>query len=147
MFSKGSIQTETWVMPCTFYIVWQSCIPSFNRSCFLVTHKDTPTHVLLQYMVLFIVCEQWKGLCSIWIYIPKYVLSTGKSSSEARIFASINPQYDNRLFMELPVQYMKTTSAEHGQNMFFPCSAHVLRLLFSCAELVTQLTIFCHIMG
>ena len=27
---------------------------------------------------------------------------TGKSLSEAIIFASINPQYDNRLFMELP---------------------------------------------
>jgi hypothetical protein len=29
-------------------------------------------------------------------------LITGKSLSEALIFASINPQYDNRLFMELP---------------------------------------------
>ena len=27
---------------------------------------------------------------------------TGKSLSEALIFASINPQYDKRLFMELP---------------------------------------------
>ena len=43
-------------------------------------------------------------------------IGTGKSLSEALIFASINPQYDNQLFMELPVQYMKTTSAEHGQN-------------------------------
>ena len=75
---------------------------------------------------------------------------TVKSLSEALIFASINPQYDNRFFMELPVQYMKTTSAEHwqnigrtwaehaqnmrrtcaehAQNMFLPCSAHVLHL-------------------
>ena len=30
------------------------------------------------------------------------ILFTGKSFSEALIFASINPQYDNRLFMELP---------------------------------------------
>ena len=51
---------------------------------------------------------------------------TGKSLSEALIFASINPQCDNRLFMELPVQYMKTTSAEHAQNMFFPYSALVV---------------------
>ena len=29
-------------------------------------------------------------------------LYTGKYLSEALIFASINPQYDNRLFMELP---------------------------------------------
>ena len=31
---------------------------------------------------------------------------TGKSLSEAFIFASINPQYDDRLFIELQVQYM-----------------------------------------
>ena len=30
------------------------------------------------------------------------IFSTGKSLSEALIFASINPQYGNRLFMELP---------------------------------------------
>ena len=28
-------------------------------------------------------------------------LHTGKSLSEALIFASINPQYDNRLFLEM----------------------------------------------
>ena len=26
-------------------------------------------------------------------------------------------QYDKGLFMDLPIQYMKTTSAEHGENM------------------------------
>ena len=29
-------------------------------------------------------------------------INTGKSLSEALIFASINPQYDSRFFMELP---------------------------------------------
>ena len=38
---------------------------------------------------------------------------TGKSLSEALIFASTNPQYDNSLFMELP---WKST------DMFCPCS-------------------------
>ena len=38
---------------------------------------------------------------------------TGKSFSEALILASINLQYDKRLFIDLPVQYMKTTSSEH----------------------------------
>ena len=38
---------------------------------------------------------------------------TGKSLSEALIFASTNPQYDKRLFIELPIQYMKITSSEH----------------------------------
>ena len=42
---------------------------------------------------------------------------TGKSLSEALIFASTYPQYDDRLFIDLPVQYMKTTSSEHGENM------------------------------
>ena len=42
---------------------------------------------------------------------------TGKSLSEALIFASTNPQHDNRLFIELQVQYMKIPSPEHGENM------------------------------
>ena len=33
--------------------------------------------------------------------------------SEALIFALTNPQYDKRLFIDLPVQYVKTTSSEH----------------------------------
>ena len=40
-------------------------------------------------------------------------LCTGKSLSEALIFASTNPQYDDKLFIELRVQYMKITSSEH----------------------------------
>ena len=39
------------------------------------------------------------------------VTVTGKSFSEALILASTNPQYDNRLFIELHVQYKKTTSS------------------------------------
>ena len=42
---------------------------------------------------------------------------TGKSFSESLILASTNPQYDKRLFIDLPVQYMKTTSSDHGDNM------------------------------
>ena len=83
---------------------------------------------------------------------------TGKSMSEALIFASTNPQYDNRLFIELPVQYMEIPSSEHGENMrrtycaqklffvfvltfrtlFSQYSLHVLSLEFSCTELVIQ---------
>ena len=43
------------------------------------------------------------------IYLPH----TGKSFSEALILVSANPQYDKRLFIELRVQYMKTTILEH----------------------------------
>jgi hypothetical protein len=66
--------------------------------------------------------------------------STGKSLSEALIFASTNPQYDDRLFIELKVQYMKIPSSNLGRtccvqklfltsrttfvhNMFSPCTA------------------------
>ena len=68
---------------------------------------------------------------------------TGKSFSGALILASTNPKYDKRLFIELPVQYTKTTSSEHvvyihcfecqnknkKNNL---CAQHVLSLEFSC---------------
>ena len=55
------------------------------------------------------------------------MLGTGKSMSEALIFASTNPQYDDRLFIDLQVQYMKTTSSELGENMFY----HVLPMYWT----------------
>ena len=54
------------------------------------------------------------------------LLFTGKSLSEAHILGSTNPQYDKRLFIDLPVQYMKTTSSEHGENMV--CAKIVLNV-------------------
>ena len=57
-------------------------------------------------------------------FIPKHQIhqlrkhqGTGKSFSEAFILTSTNPQYDKRLFIDLPVQYMKSKSSEHGENM------------------------------
>ena len=83
-----------------------------------------------------IVEEVWK----------KNLLCTGKSLLEALILASTNPQYDKRLFIDLPVQYMKTiyklrTCCVHKcfwmskqkqkticvHNMFSTCSFHVLK--------------------
>ena len=52
--------------------------------------------------------------------------STGKSLSEALIIGSTNPQCDKRLFIDLPVQYMKTTSLEHGENIL--CAKIVLNV-------------------
>ena len=46
-------------------------------------------------------------MAQIQIPIPNEYLGfgyTGKSLSEALIFASTNPQYDDRLFIELQVQ-------------------------------------------
>jgi hypothetical protein len=42
--------------------------------------------------------------------------NTGKYLSEALIFASTNPQYDNRLLIELQVQYMKIPSSNLGRT-------------------------------
>ena len=47
------------------------------------------------------------------------ILGTGKSLLEALIFASIYPQYDNTLFMELPWKIQ-------AQSMGRTCSAQVL---------------------
>ena len=52
---------------------------------------------------------------------------TGKSLLEALIFASTNPQYDDRLFIELRVQYMKIPSSEHVENML---CAQVISFVF-----------------
>ena len=65
---------------------------------------------------------------------------TGKFLSEAHIFASTNPQYDDRLFIELRVQYMKIASSEHGENMSRTCCVH--KLFFVCV--LTFRTIFVH---
>ena len=71
----------------------------------------------------------------------KTCFDTGKSLSEALIFASTNPQFTSgRLFIELQVQYMKIPISNLGRaccvqklfltfrtifvhNMFSPCSA------------------------
>ena len=54
------------------------------------------------------------------------VFSTGKSLSEALIFASTNSQYDDRLFIELQVQYMKIPSSNLGRT----CCVQKLFLTF-----------------
>ena len=43
-------------------------------------------------------------------------LHTVKSLSEALIFASTNPQYDDRFSIELQVQYMKISSSNLGRT-------------------------------
>ena len=42
-----------------------------------------------------------------------FVISKGKLFSEALILASTNPQYDKRLFLKIPVQYIKIASSGH----------------------------------
>ena len=59
----------------------------------------------------------------------------GKSMSEALIFASTNPQYDDRLFIELQVQYMEIQRS----NLRRTCCVQKLFLTFR--------TIFVHNMS
>ena len=61
--------------------------------------------------------------------------------SEALILESVNPQYDDRLFSELGVQYKKIASSEHAKSML--CTKIVLNvktkttnLYKTCSELV-----------
>ena len=54
---------------------------------------------------------------------------TGKSLSEALIFASTHPQYDDRLFIEF--QYMKIP----GSNLGRTCCVQKLFLIFRKIEL------------
>ena len=71
-----------------------------------------------------------------WWVISK---GTGKSSSEALIVASTNPQYDKILFIDLPAQYMKTTSSEHVvvyTNCFLFLFWHSEQFMYTtCSEL------------
>ena len=65
---------------------------------------------------------------TIEIFCKIKTFSTGKSLSEALMFASIHPQYDNRLFKKLPwklqVQNMGRTCSAYVLSMFSACSFH-----------------------
>ena len=55
-----------------------------------------------------------------------YFFDWSKSLSEALIFATTNPQDDDRLFIELQVQYMKIPSSNLGRT----CCVQKLFLIF-----------------
>ena len=80
---------------------------------------------------------------TIWFLLRLFCFfSTGKSVAEALILESVNPQYDDRLFIELQGQYKKNTSSEHvvykncfecqnknkKQFLYTTCSDHVFFL-------------------
>ena len=62
--------------------------------------------------------------------LPKWDNSTatGKSFSEALILASTNPQYDKRLFIDLPVLYMKTILEHVVYINCFECQKNKINL-------------------
>ena len=80
-----------------------------------------------------------------FLRFEKIKANTGKSLSEALILGSTNPQYDKRLLIDLPVQYMKTTSSEHGENML--CTQIVFLLLFWHSEQFMHTTCSPHVLS
>ena len=63
------------------------------------------------------------------------LIYTGKSFSEALILASVNPQYEKRLFIEFPEKYTFTTC--FVQKLFFVLFWHLKQYLYTtCCELV-----------
>ena len=69
--------------------------------CLLVPRPGTPIFACSQGHMVCNVCRPQIRLCPIC-----RIAITGKSLSEALIFASTNPQYDNTLFIELQVRYL-----------------------------------------
>ena len=72
---------------------------------------------------------------------------TGKSLSEALIFASTNPQYDHRLFIELKVQYMEIARLEHVVNPNWFLFWHSEQFMYTtCSELAISMYWTCNSM-
>jgi hypothetical protein len=64
---------------------------------------------------------------------------TGKSVSEALILESVNPKYDNRLFIDLQLLTQKNTNSEHVvyKNCFERQNKNKKQFLYTtCSELV-----------
>ena len=53
----------------------------------------------------------------IWIFHDFEIFTTCKSFSEALIPASVDPQYDNRLFIEFPEKFKVTTCRNMSQHV------------------------------
>ena len=57
--------------------------------------------------------------------------------SEALILTSTNPQYDKRLFIESPVQYMNITSSEHV--VYINCFEYQIKQKKLCTQHVLNM--------
>ena len=95
---------------------WVEPVPSASKANVLATTLEGNWFQMLKnkaYEVLTVLLsKQFSLVTDIWLCV-QFSLITGKSLSQALILSSTNPQYDNRLFIKLPVQYMKITTSEH----------------------------------
>ena len=71
---------------------------------------------------------------------------TGESLLEALILASTNPQYDKRLFIDLPVQYMNCFECQNKnrnkQFMYTTCSELVVFMYWTGKSMNNLLSYF-----
>ena len=61
--------------------------------------------------------------------------------SEDLIFASTNPQYDDRLYIELQVQYLKIPSSEQGENKLYTHEKKFTKNIL-CPKILNEFTKF-----
>ena len=78
------------------------------NSLILTEQEETKTRY---FPPKYFVNKENESFCSFQLYdqMERNEESTGKSFTEALILASINPKYNKRLFIELQLQYMRTT--------------------------------------
>ena len=95
-----------------FFLVELDCGQSSSSNVTYMSMTSSSPPRTCQYAI----CKSKETICRIRF---DFEVSTGKSLSEVLIYLSINPQYDNRLFTDLQVQYKKITRAEHVKNMLF----------------------------
>ena len=125
--------------PQNFWLIFTPCKVLCYRTPTIYTFFVSHYNFGQVYKLLFDKKQRWKlAVCTLNCQLlwEKWI-SKGKSLSEAFIFASTNPQYDDRLFFELQVQYMKNPSSEHvvyrncfrhsEQFFYTTCSPHILQ--------------------
>ena len=91
--------------PQNFWLIFTPCKVLCYRTPTIYTFFVSHYNFGQVYKLLFDKKQRWKlALCTLNCQLlwEKWI-STGKSLSEAFIFASTNPQYDKRLFIELQV--------------------------------------------
>ena len=69
-------------------------------------------------------------------------VSTGKSFSEARILATTNPLYDNRLFIELQAQNMLCTQIVFCFDIQNTCS-ELAHFMYRTCNSMNNLLLYC----
>ena len=107
---------------------------NFKDFCFNCASKQLTLHYLEALLSLL---RMELSIYYVTIFLDFFWPTHHKSLLEALIVASNIPRYDKRLFIDLPVQYMKHTSSEHVV-LYINCSDVKTKTKFmntTCSEL------------